>query len=216
MPLTPFPADMPTCDGAFEAHITVETQSLDELDRFRQTCSELTLKFIEIVLPRGTTTHQPMTASYHRGDFAAVRTEVQQLAGALAGAGFAVLRVKIEATGAHRNVPRTDADAKTTPHNYFEYHVKALLAVGADLSPLVALVSPHGAHISRNARRIRSDGLAEHFVTLRSYGAGKPTADAKFAALRSTLVSAGYRLVEAVCEYTVYDSNTSVDAGWLP
>ena len=81
---------------------------------------------------------------------------------------------------------------------------------------LRAQVVAHGAHLSKNARKLRSDGQAERFVTLRVYGAGRRSADDKFAALLAELEATGLPLGQRIREYTVYDSDVGVDRGWLP
>lgn len=202
--------------GVFEAHITIEALDPDELERFSSVCAELGVKPIHIVLPRGVTRFQPMTGSYHHGELGPVQAEVLELARRLVAAGFRVTRAKIEATGANRDIPRTDAEAAEAPKNYFEFHIKVRLPADAALEPLGALAEAHGAHLSRNARKQFDDGTSERFVTMRVYDAGKVSADQRFARLRERLLAAGHVLSEPIREYTVYDSNTSVDDGWLP
>ncbi|MET8461578.1 creatininase family protein [Micromonospora zamorensis] len=46
----------------------------------------------------------------------------------------------------------------------------------ADLVALTDLVAPHGARLSRNARREFADGAQERFVNQRCHGAGLATA----------------------------------------
>lgn len=205
-----------TFGGVFEAHVTVRTRDAAELARFEAYCDELGVKAIAIELSRGDTPFQPMTGSYHHGALGAVQAEVLALSRALAAAGFEVTRTKIEATGANRDIPETDAEARAFPANYFEHHVKVRLPAGASLAPLTALVERHGAHLSRNARKVLPDGASERFVTLRAYDAGRRSVEPRFLALRAELLDAGYALAEPVREYTVYDTNAAVDAGWLP
>lgn len=201
--------------GVFEAHITVETKDAAELARFDEVCAGLGVKSIHIALPRGVTRFQPMTGSYHHGELSVVQGEVLGLARQLAGAGFRVTRAKIEATGANRDIPLSDEEAAEAPENYFEYHIKVRLPRDAEVAALTALAESHGAHLSRNARKIFADGTSERFVTLRVYDVGKRSADERFEALREALGGAGHSLSEPTREYTVYDSNTKVDDGWL-
>ncbi|MFK8003581.1 MAG: non-canonical purine NTP pyrophosphatase [Polyangiales bacterium] len=202
--------------GVFEAHITVALVGEEELVRFDALCSDLAVKSIHIVLPRGEIRFQPMTSSYHHGELLAVQGEVFELARRIAGAGFEVTRAKIEATGSNREIPQSDADAESFPHNYFEFHVKTRIAPSADAGKLAEAVSLHGAHLSRNARKVFADGTRQHFVTLRVYEAGRRRAEERFATLRDAIQQAGFEWREPIREYTVYDSNVSVDKGWLP
>lgn len=197
--------------GVFEAHVTV---SADAGAAFLAHCAERGLKAITIALPRGAHPVQPMTATYHRGALVDVRAEVGALARSLTRAGFTVTRVKIEALGSAKGLPQTDAEASLLAGGYFEYHGKLRLPVGHDRAPLVALLAPHGAHLSRNARRTRG-AYETRFVTLRAHGVGRATARARWAALDARLRRHGHVMRERVEEFTVLDSALSLDAGWL-
>jgi len=200
--------------GVFEAHVTICTQDRGELERFAELCGVLDLKPIFIELPRGATRFQPMTGSYHHGELPEVQVEVFAIARHLADAGFEVTRVKIEATGSNREIPQTDAEATRAPANYFEFHGKLALPADLDLGELRALCEAHEAHLSRNARR-RDGATLTRFVTMRVYGVGQTAARRRFLALHEALRAAGHPLSHVLTEYTVYDSNTEVDAGWL-
>jgi hypothetical protein len=201
--------------GTFEAHLTVDADDLGERERFRAACAALGLKCVLIELPDGVTRSQPMTASYHRGELAGVVAAVAALAGALAGRGFRVVRVKLEAVTTNEGVPATDEQARALhAGNYFEFHVKAALPGGADLAPLRALCRRHAAHLSRNALKAE-EGRTERFVTLRVYGVGGDRAGRAFDGLLGDLRSAGYALSNVQREYTLFDSNAAIDAGWI-
>ncbi|MCP3137934.1 non-canonical purine NTP pyrophosphatase [Pyxidicoccus xibeiensis] len=202
--------------GAFEAHITVSARSEEDLRRFRAFCDAAAVKCIFIELGRGAEPFQPMTASYHHGTLRQAREEVQAMARALAAEGFDVTRLKLEALGKNREMPEDDATAQAQPANYFEFHVKALLpSESADVEALRARCERHGAHLSRNARKVRDDGASERFVTLRVYGLGRANADARFTALLADLAGLGLTLTQRLREWTVYDSNHGLDRGWL-
>jgi inosine/xanthosine triphosphate pyrophosphatase family protein len=54
--------------GLYEAHVTVRvTRESGEAARFREACDGLGVKCVLIELPAGEETHQPMTATVHRG-----------------------------------------------------------------------------------------------------------------------------------------------------
>ena len=202
--------------GTFEAHVTVQAADLAERERFRAACAELGVKCVLIELPHGETRSQPMTSTYHRGELGDAAREVAALAAALRGRGFAVSRVKLEAVITNTGVPETDEEARRFPAaNYFEFHVKASLPPGADLAPLRALCREHGAHLSSNALQREEDGRSRRFVTLRVYGAGRRRAEERFNALYRALEAAGYALSNKLREYTLFDSNAAVDAGWI-
>lgn len=202
--------------GAFEAHITVSARSEEDLQRFRAFCDAAAVKCIFIELGRGAELFQPMTASYHHGTLRQAREEVQAMARSLAAQGFDVTRLKLEALGKNRDIPEDDATAKAQPSNYFEFHVKALVpSGGTGVEALRARCETHGAHLSRNARKVREDGASERFVTLRVYGLGRANADARFTALLEDLAGTGLTLTQRLREWTVYDSNHALDRGWL-
>ena len=144
-----------------------------------------------------------------------VQAEVFALARTIGDAGFAVSRAKIEATGSNRDIPESDEDAAQHPRNYFEFHVKVMLSSDEEHAALAELVRPTGAHLSRNARKVRPDGRREHFITLRVYDVGREQANRRFSALRKHLDDASVAWTQPVREYTVFDSNVAVDQGWL-
>jgi inosine/xanthosine triphosphate pyrophosphatase family protein len=201
--------------GSFEAHVTVAPGDPEYVERFTTICDQLAVKAVVIELPRGETRSQPMTASYHHGSLQAVLAEVHELARQIAAQELEVTRVKLEAVGKNPMTPQTDAAARAAPNNYFEYHVKLLLGPDDDLAAIEAACLAHGAHLSRNARKLRTDGLAERFVTQRVYGLGRPGAELEFAALLEQLRPLELRYGQRIREYTVYDSNAAVDRGWL-
>jgi hypothetical protein len=113
-------------------------------------------------------------------------------------------------------VPGSDEEAQAfPPGNYFEFHVKATLPPGADLEPLRELCRRHGAHLSSNALKREEDGRTQRFVTLRVYEAGRVRAEAVFDRLLQDLQASGYTLSNRLREYTIYDSNITIDAGWI-
>jgi hypothetical protein len=202
--------------GTFEAHVTIEAANLAERARFQAVCQELGVKCVLIELPHGQTRSQPMTSTYHRGDLAAVVEEVAGLSRNLRQRGFTVTRLKLEAVASNTGVPVSDEEARGfPPGNYFEFHVKATLPEGADLAPLRALCHEHGAHLSSNALKREDDGRSQRFVTMRVYGVGRETATERFEGLVQQLRQRGYALSNTLREYTIYDSNIAVDAGWI-
>jgi hypothetical protein len=202
--------------GTFEAHVTVQADDHAGRARFRALCAELGVKCVLIELPQGQTRSQPMTSSYHRGELPAVAKEVAGIARRLREQGFTVSRLKLEALVSNPGVPATDEEARAWPAgNYFEFHVKVALPPGADLEALRELCRQCGAHLSRNALKQDGDGPAHRFVTQRVYGVGRERANAAFEGLLGRLSAAGYALSNKLREYTLYDSNVAVDAGWI-
>jgi hypothetical protein len=202
--------------GTFEAHITVNAANLGDRKKFSQLCQALGVKCILIELAQGVMRSQPMTASYHHGTCKNVLIDVQRLAQKLLEAGFEVTRIKIEAMVNNHDVPVTDEQAQALPAtNYFEFHVKVTLPTSEDLQVLRKYCLEHNAHLSTNALKHSVDGQQQRFITMRVYSVGRHSAQARFYTLLSALKQKGLKLSQAQQEYTVYDSNLNLDAGWF-
>jgi hypothetical protein len=145
-----------------------------------------------------------------------VAAQARQTAERLTGAGFAVLRVKVEAAPWADGVPRSDGDAaRHGADRYFEHHVKLLLPAAADTAAVTELAARHASHLSRNARRVRPDGLRERFVTQRARLVGLATAGRRLDALLADLAAGGWQIASVEREYVVFDSDEALDAGWI-
>jgi non-canonical purine NTP pyrophosphatase (RdgB/HAM1 family) len=198
-------------DGVFESHVTVA--ACDEA-AFRMTCDALGVKALFISLPRGRTSRQPMTGAHHRGPLHEVMLVVHQLARDLVRAGFEVIRTKVEAVGPHLDLPLTDDVASRAPAtNYFEHHAKIVLPSLDSETEVSRAFAELGAYLSRGAPRV--DGVEMRFVTLRSWGLGQASADARFDRVLALAARLGLPLRNRTREYTVYDSALDVDAGWM-
>ncbi|GGV40210.1 hypothetical protein GCM10010182_75950 [Actinomadura cremea] len=156
--------------GDFETHVTVR----GDAGAVAEWAAARGVKFVHIVLERGRVVSQPMLTLGCSGTLDAARADAAGAARALRADGFAVARVKIEAAPWNAGVPVTDGEA-LGPAYYFEHHVKVLLDAGFGAGfdagfgagALARAVRPHAAHVSRNARRVRTDGRRERFVTVR-------------------------------------------------
>lgn len=199
--------------GDFEYHITVSGDDV-AASRLAAWAAERGVKFTHIMLARGETVSQPMLTVRASGTAEAVLIEAEAMAAELRDAGLAVARVKVEASPFAEGVPATAAEV-AGEELYFEHHLKLLLPAGADGAALTELVGPHGAHLSRNARRVREDGRAERFVTQRCYRVGTDAAGTALDQLAEVLRGAGHEIVSTEREYVVYDTRPALDAGWI-
>ncbi|MFJ5550496.1 hypothetical protein [Streptomyces sp. NPDC093225] len=188
----------------YETHVTVRCEPA-ELARW---AAPRGLKVTHIVLSRGRTPSQPMLTVRGEGPYAARRAAAEELAAALRADGFAPVRVKIETVPWSTQPPGPGG-------GYFEHHVKLLLPADFDRPALEALAVGHAAHLSWNARRAVAGGNHERFVTQRCHGATAAEADAACDALVAALTAAGYGIRSEERELVVYDSDLSVDAGWI-
>ena len=203
-------------DGDFETHVTVSCDDQNVVN-LQTWASKADVKLTHVVLARGRVQSQPMLTLTGSGTLAAQHAVASRLTANLADAGFRVTRVKVEAAPWTRGVPQSDADAHDLgPGFYFEHHVKLVCSASPDeLAHLAELVVPHRAHLSWNARRVRADGHAERFVTQRCFGVGDASADAALADLRAALIADGREILSVEREFVVYDSDASLDAGWI-
>ncbi|MCB5164844.1 hypothetical protein LG634_08365 [Streptomyces bambusae] len=185
----------------YETHVTVRCAGA-ELGRLERWAAARGLKVTHIVLARGRMTSQPMLTLRDRDGHRA-------LVAALRADGFDPVRVKVE------TVPWTTVPAGTGG-GYFEHHLKLLLEPGHDRPALESLAVRHGAHVSWNARRVLAGGRHERFVTQRCPGrSGAVPAGAACDALAAELRAAGYEIRSEEREYVLYDSDLSVDDGWI-
>jgi len=202
--------------GDFETHLTVRLADGQTVESLRAAPAARGLKCTHIVLARGRSASQPMLTRDGRGTLAGQLAEAAALRRALEADGFVVSRVKVEAAPWNQGVPQSDADGAAHPADrYFEHHVKLLLDDRADLHALARLAARHGAHLSHNALRRRDDGRLERFVTQRCHGVGRHTARARLEALLAELHSECYEVIDVEEEFVVYDSDLSLDAGWI-
>jgi Nucleotidyl transferase AbiEii toxin, Type IV TA system len=197
--------------GDFETHVTVATGQAERLAAF---AAEHGLKFLQIELDRGENTSQPMLTLHGSGTLTEQLATVRGWCSRLRAAGIEPVRSKIEATPWSAGVPQEDQDARAEPADrYFEHHVKLRLPTGADLLPITALVEPHGARLSRNARKRSADGSEVRFVNQRCHGVGRSTASRRLDALIGALRE--HDIVSVEQEYVVHDDNLRLDDGWL-
>ncbi len=194
--------------GVFEAHVTVRPCPPAA---FAEACDRLGVKCLFIELPRGEEPVQPMTVSHHRGTLAEAIDEVHALARELLKAGFTVSRTKIEAVGRHPSLHQSaEAAARAPAGTYFEHHANVTLPPGADLDAIDRLCRGLDGYLSRNARKPPN----EAYVTVRSPGLGREAADARFDRLVEALEALGVACRHRAREFTLYDSDLSVDRGW--
>lgn len=200
--------------GDFETHLTVSPGG--DHDRLESWAGRHGLKYARIVLDRGQAPDQPMLTVRGRGTLTAQRAAARTWVTDLAGAGFRVTRLKIEASPFNQDVPQTAADAAALPPGcYFEHHVKLVLTGPEQVDRARAVSERHAAHLSRNARRTLADGGHHRFVTQRCRDVGLPEARRRLDALLAELAAEGFAAVEAEAEFVVVDDNPGLDAGWI-
>ncbi|MFE5599620.1 hypothetical protein ACFQ8O_10570 [Streptomyces coelicoflavus] len=194
----------------YETHVTVRCPEPGEAERLGRWAAAAGLKLTHIVLARGRMRHQPMLTLRGSRTYAQESARAERTVERLRADGFRPVRVKIESSPWAAEVPREPC----SDGRYFEHHVKLLLEAGTDTAALAERVVPHGAHLSWNARRVREDATHERFVTQRCHGVD---AEGAGRALDGLLLDAlaPLRVLEVEREFVLYDSDVSVDEGWL-
>ncbi|MGW1163979.1 hypothetical protein [Streptomyces sp. NPDC001153] len=193
----------------YETHVTVRCAGPAERQRLRGWAEAAGLKLTHIVLARGRMRDQPMLTLTGSSSYAEQSARAARTVAALRSAGFAPVRVKTESAPWAPEVP----DGPCGGGRYFEHHVKLLLDAETDLTSLTARVVPHGAHLSWNARRVREGGRHERFVTQRCRGVRDAEAEEALRLLLAELD--GLEVLSVEREFVLYDSDESVDEGWL-
>lgn len=193
----------------YETHVTVRCAGPAETERLRGWAEAAGLKVTHIVLARGRMRDQPMLTLAGSASYAEQSARADGTVAALRSAGFAPVRVKTESVPWAPEVP----DGPCGGGQYFEHHVKLLLDAETDLASLTARVVPHGAHLSWNARRVCGGGGHERFVTQRCRGVRDAAAEEALRLLLSELD--GFEVLSVEREFVLYDSDESVDDGWI-
>ncbi|CAL9451386.1 hypothetical protein SUDANB176_02451 [Streptomyces sp. enrichment culture] len=196
-------------DSPYETHVTVRCSGPEEAERLRRWAAAAGLKLTHIVLARGRMRDQPMLTLAGSRTCAEESARAREVAARLRADGFEPVRVKTESSPWAPEVP----DGPCADGRYFEHHVKLLLAAETDLDALAARVVPHGAHLSWNARRVRSGARHERFVTQRCHGVDAEGAGRALDRLLADLD--GYDVLSVEREFVLHDSDVSVDEGWL-
>ena len=203
--------------GVFEIHITVKNDTSQpqqqELD-FAEACEVLKVKFVRISLPKGEHPLQLMTSSYVAGTSDAAVDAARRLAQSLQEHGFTPIRVKVEALISNEGVAEF-ALQDMTEQNYFEFHLKTVIRPGQDVSVLEGLCKEHDAHFSRNAFARKSDGTEHRFLTIRKHTPSKEEAERCCDLCIEAVENAGFTVLSTEREFAVFDSNLTLDSGWL-
>ena len=193
----------------YESHVTIRCDGPAESLRLDRWADASGLKLTHIELARGRMRDQPMLTLSGSPSYAAESARTREVAARLRAEGFEPVRVKIESSPWAPEVPRQPCDGE----RYFEHHVKLRLPADTDLTALAARVVPHGAHLSWNARRVQVGGSHERFVTQRCRGVDVWGAGRALEGLRVEL--RGLEVLGVEREFVLYDSDVSVDDGWL-
>src|SRR4051812_30400848 len=108
--------------GEFEIHVTLELPEKRRAETLRDWAGRRGLKFTHIELAQGASASQPMVTRHGRGTLLSELAHAKLLAARLQEDGFAVVRVKLEASPENEQIPQTDEDiVLAPPERYFEH-----------------------------------------------------------------------------------------------
>ena len=191
----------------FEIHLTTGELTAGQLPLFVAACQHLHAKPLLIELARGISTSQTMLGKVvHQPNLAAALAAATADGEYLRQQGLPPARLKIETAAGHAQLATPAAGPAFQP--YFEWHGKVPYH---QVPALLAVCEAHRAHLSANALK---NETATRFVTLREFG------DAQRFELRvwalAAALQAQWPLLKQESECCLYDSNTNLDAGWLP
>ncbi|MCO7223188.1 hypothetical protein [Pleionea sp. CnH1-48] len=201
--------------GGYEYHLTVKISEKQPLHEFEQFCEQHNIKAIVIYLDGGKTPHQPMAGRVIRCTPDEAFEEITKTAKAMQQAGFALIRVKVEAGVNNLNIPQQDSDASGLSDScYFEHHIKVALPDSYPLSDLRQSMKALDVHVSYNAFR-KLNEHSEYFLTQRLYGVGKLTATTRLDLLLQRLKELEVKVIKSIQEFNIYDSKQELDDGWM-
>ncbi|MBF9220241.1 hypothetical protein [Hymenobacter ruricola] len=190
-----------------EFHLTTAPLTPNGLAGFEALCQRVGGKALLIELARGQHCQQPML-SLVKTDIAPATAlvEARKLAEQFGDGGYSVLRLKLEVPAWGAAWARLAQLA--TGGTYYEWHGRVWYEREAELR---AWCEQHAVHLSSNALRHRPD---TRFVTLREFG---PVAQfaARVAAVQDGLAANGWNVAKQQAEFCFFDSQISLDAGWL-
>ncbi|NHZ80278.1 hypothetical protein F2P44_13485 [Massilia sp. CCM 8695] len=188
----------------YEIHLTTAPLTAAQWPAFDRYAASIGARPMVIALARGVHPVQPMLTLCRSGELDAVIRFAQSLAGQAAHAGFEVVRCKIE-----QDAPADVMPAPGGRHHYFEWHGRMAVPEAIRLR-LAALSDQYGGHLSNNAIR----GGDIRYVTLRETGE-HAALRRRVAALAAAIGAHGWLIEKQQWERVVFDSNLTLDHGWL-
>ncbi|AEA07192.1 putative ankyrin repeat-containing protein [Lausannevirus] len=209
--------------GLFEIHITVKNSNVPKLKIF---CEKNNIKAIFACSGKGSddTNSQVMISKWKRGVSCDVISTANELAKKMADFGLDILRVKVEAMQCNEGVPITKEESQKCVRGcYFEFHLKYPLKETDDgMEPLeraskqvasqIFSECNFGVGVSMNIFSAKTHPL----LTLRITDSWKEEADRIKDELLNGLKKLGYKSNSGIQqEWAFYDTNPSLDDGWL-
>jgi len=213
-------------EGTMEIHVFVApiNPNIELQQQFKESCSSIsTMKCCNLRLNfvKQGWLSVLMSSRYVRGQMTHVWRETFQDARAIALMGFDVIRVKIEASASICGVPASNEEAQILPKKtYFEFHM--VFSNGDGTTPTDDQVSK----VEVIAKRLEKEWHSciplstnafgtQKFVNMRTYGIGRDESYPRLEQLAKEVESAGFKVPRFIREFGVYDSDVTIDCGWL-
>lgn len=195
----------------FEIHLTVDSLTKERLPSFEQFCQTLGGQAVLIQLPVGEHTQQPMFTMTEKGEnLAEILAFIDDLKPRFVAENFSIIRTKLE-------IPAHQANEFLSQYpdtnGYFEWHGKVDFVGLKNLPTLQVLAKNHQVHLSQNSLKNLPN---QRFITLRYQLAQQEDFYQKIADITQTIQQyPHFSLLRSQAEYCVFDSNISLDTGWL-
>ena len=206
----------------FEIHVTVDINSVANLDAFKSDCLKVGVKPIVLDLElKDGILKDVMTSSKHFGDNRSSYNESVRIATELFDLGYNVVRKKIETVPWHPNAPSIK-DGKIPNGCYFESHIGVTIEPSEKdrLSEFVDLLNNNflngSCKLSQNFFKKSKDG--GRFVNMLTYRDDKTcTNDFQndVERIKYLLKSSSFEFEKVEIEYAIYDTNVNHDAKWI-
>lgn len=191
----------------FEIHITTESIREEGISKFIDFCTSINVKPIVIELEKGDVAQQPMISKVVTESNKVKLFEViEVLKNKFQQANYKISRVKIEVP-----LDCVDLGISAFPNykgRYFEWHGKVAFT---DLEVLKKVTENLNIHISKNSLKGEPN---KRFLTMRTYGNKKIFLSA-IKNIKNWLGRNNYEITKDEYEYCVFDSNKSIDKGWI-
>ena len=217
------PETMPVISDTFECHIFVAPLNPNEelQMKFTQICKENGMRALNIGLnfeKKGMATVLQSTKYYKVANPMIAVEKMIEDAKKL-NAHFDVIRLKLESLATNEGVPQTDEEANNIPGDtYFEYHIKIKDATASKESDNVLKNLSYKLTEDLNIRvPFSCNNLKDfqRFLNARTYNIGFQNSFEKVKKIKATVESNGYEIDRIISEFIVYDTNKSLDTGWL-
>ena len=199
--------------GTFEVHLITNPDCQPKL--FGYITNLININPLNLIRPRPTCSHslygdypvQPMLTFWIYGDIDTVTKTVKFIEADMIKHDIPIIRTKIESMAHNKGVPDVCTETK---EDYFEFHFKVDIVSTKEWNDIVNLITPFGGHLFYNPYNKSLNPIA----TIRRYTSLEDV-EKTYAEVIALLEENGYTFSSPEKEYSVYDSNVSLDKNWL-